>query len=72
MSQGVLGFKQEEEKRDTGMTGLAGLDGCADVIILDVAEHSGWGLRGGSVQGSEGRGVLQDTAPQGSFRKGHW
>jgi len=25
MAQGVLGFKYEEEKRDTGMTGLAGL-----------------------------------------------
>jgi hypothetical protein len=25
MSQGILGFKYEEEKQDTGMTGLSGL-----------------------------------------------
>ena len=25
MSQGILGFKYEEEKHDTGMTGLSGL-----------------------------------------------
>lgn len=93
MSQGVLGFKYEEEKHDTGMTSLAGLpiyldllhamglpeligapssgeatwlDGCADGIILDVSKLSGRGLCGGSGQGSEGRGVLQDTAPGGA------
>lgn len=28
MTQGVLGFKYEEEKHDTGMTGLSGLSYC--------------------------------------------
>lgn len=32
MSQGVLGFKYEEEKQDTGMTGLAGLPVYLDLI----------------------------------------
>lgn len=32
MSQGVLGFKYEEEKHDTGMTGLAGLPVYLDLI----------------------------------------
>ena len=35
MAQGVLGFKYEEEKHDTGMTGLAGLP-----VYLDLL---GWG-----------------------------
>jgi hypothetical protein len=30
MSQGVLGFKYEEEKYETGMTGLAGLKGLGE------------------------------------------
>jgi hypothetical protein len=32
MSQGVLGFKYEEEKHDTGMTGLAGLPVYLDLL----------------------------------------
>jgi hypothetical protein len=36
MAQGVLGFKYEEEKRDTGMTGLAGLP-----IYLDLTSVMG-------------------------------
>ena len=32
MSQGVLGFKYEEEKHDTGMTGLAGLPVYLDLV----------------------------------------
>ena len=32
MAQGVLGFKYEEEKRDTGMTGLAGLPVYLDLL----------------------------------------
>ena len=36
MSQGVLGFKYEEEKHDTGMTGLAGLP-----IYLDLLQAMG-------------------------------
>jgi hypothetical protein len=36
MSQGVLGFKYEEEKHDTGMTGLAGLP-----IYLDLMHAMG-------------------------------
>ena len=38
MAQGVLGFKYEEEKHDTGMTGLAGLP-----VYLDLLQ--GMGLR---------------------------
>jgi hypothetical protein len=36
MSQGILGFKYEEEKHDTGMTGLAGLP-----IYLDLMHAMG-------------------------------
>jgi hypothetical protein len=36
MSQGVLGFKYEEEKRDAGMTGLAGLP-----VYLDLMQAMG-------------------------------
>jgi len=36
MSQGVLGFKYEEEKGDTGMTGLAGLP-----VYLDLLQGMG-------------------------------
>src|SRR4030042_548418 len=36
MSQGVLGFKYEEERHDTGMTGLAGLP-----IYLDLLHAMG-------------------------------
>lgn len=36
MSQGVLGFKYEEEKHDTGMTGLAGLP-----LYLDLMKAMG-------------------------------
>ena len=36
MSQGVLGFKYEEEKHDTGMTGLAGLP-----VYLDLLHATG-------------------------------
>jgi hypothetical protein len=36
MSQGVLGFKYEEEKHDTGMTGLAGLP-----VYLDLMHAMG-------------------------------
>ena len=36
MAQGVLSFKYEEEKRDTGMTGLAGLP-----VYLDLASVMG-------------------------------
>ena len=36
MSQGVLGFKYEEEKHDTGMTGLAGLP-----VYLDLMKAMG-------------------------------
>ena len=32
MSQGVLGFKYEEERQDTGMTGLAGLPVYLDLL----------------------------------------
>src|SRR4030066_1602441 len=32
MSQGILGFKYEEEKHDTGMTGLAGCPGYLDLL----------------------------------------
>ena len=32
MSQGILGFKYEEEKHDTGMTGLAGLPAYLDLM----------------------------------------
>ena len=94
MSQGVLGFKYEEERHDTGMTGLAGLPVYLDLLdamgfpeligghlqvkqrgwmdaqmvlalmLLNIA--GGRGLRGGSWEGSEGRGVLQDPAPGGA------
>jgi hypothetical protein len=37
MSQGVLGFKYEEEKHDTGMTGLAGLP-----VYLDLLQAMGF------------------------------
>ncbi len=36
MAQGVLAYKYEEEKRDTGMTGLAGLP-----VYLDLASVMG-------------------------------
>jgi hypothetical protein len=36
MAQGVLGFKYEEEKQDTGMTGLAGLP-----VYLDLMHAMG-------------------------------
>jgi len=36
MAQGVLPFKYEEEKKDTGMTALAGLP-----VYLDLAYRSG-------------------------------
>jgi len=36
MSQGVLGFKYEEEKQATGMTGLAGLP-----VYLDLMHAMG-------------------------------
>jgi len=36
MSQGVLGFKYEEEKHDTGMTGLASLP-----VYLDLPHATG-------------------------------
>ena len=36
MAQGVLPFKYEEEKRDTGITGLAGLP-----VYLDLASVMG-------------------------------
>jgi len=36
MAQGVLSFKYEEEKRETGMTGLAGLP-----VYLDLASVMG-------------------------------
>ena len=36
MAQGVLPFKYEEEKRDTGMTGLAGLP-----VYMDLASVMG-------------------------------
>ena len=36
MSQGILGFKYEEEKHDTGMTGLAGLP-----VYLDLMHAMG-------------------------------
>ena len=36
MAQGVLGFKYEEEKHDTGMTGLAGLP-----VYLDLMHAMG-------------------------------
>jgi len=36
MAQGVLSFKYEEEKRDTGMTGLAGLP-----VYMDLASVMG-------------------------------
>jgi hypothetical protein len=39
MAQGVLGFKYEEEKRDSGMTALAGLP-----IYLDLASAMGLGV----------------------------
>ena len=32
MAQGVLGFKYEEEKHDTGMTGLVGLPVYLDLL----------------------------------------
>jgi len=94
MSQGVLGFKYEEERHDTGMTGLAGLPIYLDLLdamgfpeligghlqvkqrgwmdaqmvlalmLLNIA--GGRGLRGGSWEGSEGRGVLQDPAAGGA------
>jgi hypothetical protein len=32
MAQGVLGFKYEEERPDTGMTGLAGLPVYLDLL----------------------------------------
>jgi hypothetical protein len=37
MSQGVLSFKYEEEKRDTGMTGLAGLP-----VYMDLLQAMGF------------------------------
>jgi hypothetical protein len=42
MSQGVLGFKYEEEKHDTGMTGLAGLPVYLDLMqAMDLPELIG-------------------------------
>ena len=42
MSQGVLGFKYEEEKHDTGMTGLAGLPVYLDLMhAMDLLEEIG-------------------------------
>jgi hypothetical protein len=38
MSQGVLGFKYEEEKHDTGMTGLAGLP----LTLISLRLWIGW------------------------------
>ena len=46
MSQGVLGFKYEEERHDTGMTGLAGLP-----VYLDLLDAMGFPeLIGGHLQ----------------------
>lgn len=36
MAQGILGFKYEEEKHDTGVTGLAGLP-----VYLDLMQAMG-------------------------------
>jgi hypothetical protein len=33
MSQGILGFKYEEEKHDTGMTSMAGLPVYLDLMV---------------------------------------
>jgi len=44
MAQGVLPFKYEEEKRDTGMTGLAGLP-----VYLDLASVMKGDLAGGKL-----------------------
>jgi hypothetical protein len=42
MSRGVLGFQYEEEKRDTGMTGLAGLPVYLDLMhAMCLPELSG-------------------------------
>jgi hypothetical protein len=42
MAQGVLGFKYEEEKHDTGMTGLAGLPVYLDLLhAMDLPELIG-------------------------------
>jgi hypothetical protein len=46
MAQGILGFKYEEEKHDTGMTGLAGLPVYLDLIhAMGLAELIGRHLR---------------------------
>jgi hypothetical protein len=46
MSQGVLGFKYEEEKHDTGMTGLAGLPVYLDLMkAMGLAEQIGHHLQ---------------------------
>jgi len=52
MAQGVLSFKYEEEKRETGMTGLAGLPVYLDLAsVMGIsasiachihAKHQGW------------------------------
>ncbi len=34
MAQGILSFKYEEEKKDTGMTALAGLPGYMDLALV--------------------------------------
>ena len=39
MAQGVLPFKYEEEKKDTGMTGLAGLPVYLDLAFGDRKSH---------------------------------
>ena len=42
MSQGVLGFKYEEEKQDTGMTGMAGLPVYLDLMhAMGLSEQIG-------------------------------
>ncbi len=42
MSQGVLPFKYEEEKNDTGMTALAGLPGYLDPAkVIGIPPESG-------------------------------
>ena len=46
MSQGVLGFKYEEEKHDTGMTGLAGLPVYMDLMhVMGLSELIGHHLQ---------------------------
>ena len=42
MSQGVLGFKYEEEKQETGMTGLAGLPVYLDLMQGILRSGSRW------------------------------